>query len=180
MFVDAEPPSSPSSRNPSDSEGVDIVPISSLSKRKATLSPRGSRHPQKFARTDTPHRSGTTVTGTKTISPTEDVFESHASTASGSMKKRKRKKVLLTRNRELMHSLIKSGSGTFIILSPGGCRRMIVSGDSRRNNGQSQSHSSNPSSEGLSVSTPPRHRVGAENEHFFLKLLKCGLDIIAR
>jgi len=130
VLSDVEPSSSPSIRSPSDSEGVDIAPSSSLSKRKATLSPKGSRHPQKLARTDISHRPGMTVTETRTISPTNDVFESHASSASVSMKKKKRKKVLLMRNRELMHSLVKFGSG-----------------DSERNNDQSQSHTSNLSSE---------------------------------
>jgi len=138
VLSDVVPSSSPSSRSPSDSEGVDIAPISSFSKRKASLSPKGSRHPQKFARTDTSHRLGMTVTGTKSTSLIKDGFESRPSAAS--VPSRKRKRVLLPRNRELVHSLLRSGSG-----------------DSKRSNGQFQSYTSNLSSEATEVRRPGNH-----------------------
>ncbi|KAF8482693.1 hypothetical protein DFH94DRAFT_376049 [Russula ochroleuca] len=98
--------SSPSSRSISDLGEVDLTLIGSLSKRKAALPPAGSQRPLKFPRTDTSHHPGRSMNEVEATSRTQGPFESRANPTSP-----KKRKVLLTRNRELLHSLSKSGSG---------------------------------------------------------------------
>ncbi|KAI0000465.1 hypothetical protein BJV77DRAFT_389953 [Russula vinacea] len=97
--------SSPSSRSISDLGEVDLTLIGSLSKRKAALSPAGPQRPLKFPRTDTSHRPGRSMNEAEAITRTQGAFESRESPTSP-----KKRKVLLTRNRELLHSLARPGS----------------------------------------------------------------------
>jgi hypothetical protein len=116
VFVASQSSSSPSSRSISDLGEVDLTLIGSLSKRKAALPPAGSQRPLKFPRTDTSHHPGRSMNEVEATSRTQGPFESRANPTSP-----KKRKVLLTRNRELLHSLSKSGSGTFTISSLSGC-----------------------------------------------------------
>jgi hypothetical protein len=125
-FLVSQSSSSSSNRSPSDLEGVDIAVIGSLSKRKAALLPAGSQRTQKVARTDTTHRPGRSMKETEATSRTQGAFESRASTTSPIAKK-KRRRVSLMQNRELMRSILKPGPGTFTISSLSGCRDMLVS-----------------------------------------------------
>lgn len=115
-FVVSQSSSSPSSRSISDLGEVDLTLIGSLSKRKAALSPAGPQRPLKFPRTDTSHRPGRSMNEAEAITRTQGAFESRESPTSP-----KKRKVLLTRNRELLHSLARPGSGTFTISLLSGC-----------------------------------------------------------
>ena len=112
-FEDLPSSSQSSHISPSDSEGMDLAPINSLSKRKATLPPTGSLRAQKSARTNSSHGPGRVVMQSAVTSGTQAAFQSRTG-ATSSVTKKKRK-VLLPRNRELLHSLTKpkSGSRTF-------------------------------------------------------------------
>jgi hypothetical protein len=111
-FVDS--PSSPQSngRGSSDSESVDLAVTGSSSKRKAALSPVGSQRPQKIARTNASYHPGESVKETKATSRTQDLFESRSTTSPISTR-RKRRKVLLPRNRVALHPFITPFTGTF-------------------------------------------------------------------
>jgi hypothetical protein len=126
FVASASQSSSPSTSNRvSVLEDVDLAIVGSLSRRKVVLSPAGSQWPQKFVRTDTSHRPGRSIKATEATPRTQGDFKRRASTTSPiTVKKRK---VLLAPNREPLHSLPKSGSGTFIISSPSDCREMLVS-----------------------------------------------------
>jgi len=120
--VDSQPSSQSSGRGSSDSEGVDLAVNGSSSKRKAALAPMGSQRPQKITRTDTSHHPGRSV---KETEATQDTFESRSTTTPAiSMKRRK---VLLPRNREALHSLFTPLTGTFTTSPLSSCRHMLVS-----------------------------------------------------
>jgi hypothetical protein len=114
-FEDSSPSSQSNHTSPSDSERTDQAPINTLSKRKATLPPPGSQRPHKSARTDASHSPGRAATHSWAAKRTQDAFGS--GTGAASPPTRKKRKVLLTRNGELLHSLrkLKSGAGTFIL-----------------------------------------------------------------
>ncbi|KAI0001377.1 hypothetical protein BJV74DRAFT_95738 [Russula compacta] len=137
----SDPKSSSPSRSggSSDSEDVDLSPITPISKRKATVPPVGSLRPQKSARPDTSRLPGMTVTETEESPRMQSAFVSRASVASPITKKRK---VLLTRNHELLHSLLKPGSG-----------------NTRQNNVRSS-----PRNAGLSSAATQLHRPGNGRE----------------
>src|SRR6266850_255574 len=119
-FEDSSSSSSQSNHtSPSDSERTDLAPINTLSKRKATLPPPGSQRPHKSARTDASHSPGGAATQPWATQRTQDA--SASGTGPPSPATRKKRKVLLTRNGELLHSLrkLKSGAGTFTLRSPG-------------------------------------------------------------
>lgn len=120
-FVVSQSSSASSGGSASNLEGVDI---GSLSKRKAGLLPAGFQRAQKVARTDATRRPGRSMKETETMSRTQHAFESRASTTSPISKKKG--KVPLTRNGELVHSLLKPGSGTFTTSLLSGCRDLLV------------------------------------------------------
>ena len=126
-FVDSQSSSQSNGRSSSHSESVDLAVIGSSSKRKAVLSPGVSQRPQKIARTDTSHRSGMSVKETEASSRTQDTFGSRSTTTSPIYTKRKRRKVLLPRNREALHPSFAPLTGTFTISSLSSCRHMLVS-----------------------------------------------------
>jgi hypothetical protein len=177
-FEDSSPTSSQSNHtSPSDSERTDPAPINTLSKRKATLPPPGSQRPHKSARTDASHSPGRVATQPWAAKRTQDASGSGTGPASP----RKKRKVLLTRNGELLHSLrkLKSDAGTFTLWSPGVNIRLF-SDNSRRNNDQSLSRNGGPSSEGKSVSNPrllSSHKIKLRMDH---KLLEYGAQEILR
>lgn len=126
-FVDSQSSSQSSGRSPSNPESVDLAVIDFSSKRKAALSPVISQRPQKIARTDTSHHPGMSVKETEATSRTQHTFESRSTTTSPISTKRKRRKVLLPRNRETLHPLFAPLTGTFTISSPSSCRHILVS-----------------------------------------------------
>jgi hypothetical protein len=126
-FVDSQASSQSSGRSPSDSESVDLAVIGSSSKRKAPLSPMGLQRPEKITRTDTSHHPGMSVKETEATSRTQGTFESRPTTTSPISARRKRRKVLLPRNREALHPLFAPLTGTFTISSLSSCRHMLVS-----------------------------------------------------
>ncbi|KAI0256210.1 hypothetical protein BJV78DRAFT_445830 [Lactifluus subvellereus] len=98
---------------PSDLERVDLALMRPSSKRKAALPPEEAARPQKSALTDTSHRPGMTGTETEVSPHSQRLFDSpRAGVVSLSAMKKMRKKVSLRRNHELLHSLLKSGSGS--------------------------------------------------------------------
>ena len=111
---DSQPSSQSSYVSPSDSEEKELAPTNSSSKRKATLPPAGSSHPQKSARTDLSHGPRKAVRQSEAASCTPDPSDSD--TGIGLPSAVKKKKVLLPRNRA-MHLLakVKSVSGTSTI-----------------------------------------------------------------
>ncbi|KAH8995629.1 hypothetical protein EDB92DRAFT_148434 [Lactarius akahatsu] len=103
------PSSSAQNNEDSESERVGRAANYSLPKRRAALPP--AERPQKFARTDTSRRPGMPSVESGVPSSTlKTVLESRPSTVSPSVVKRAKKKVVLTRNRELIHSLLKLAS----------------------------------------------------------------------
>jgi len=127
VFVDSQSSSQSSGRSPSNPESVDLAVIGSSSKRKAALSPAGSQQSQKFARTDTSRHPGRSMRETEATSRTHDAFESRSTTTSPTFPRRKRRKVLLPRNRETLHPFVVPLTGTFTIPSLNSCRQMPVS-----------------------------------------------------
>lgn len=123
--VDSQPSSQSSGRGSSDSEGVDLAINGSSSKRKAALAPMGSQRPQKIAHTDTSHHPGRSVKETEATSRTQDTFGSRSTTTSAISTKRR--KVLLPRNREALHSLFTPLTGTFTTSPLSSCRHILVS-----------------------------------------------------
>ncbi|KAI0302569.1 hypothetical protein BC826DRAFT_421263 [Russula brevipes] len=123
VLLDSQPSSPSGSRNSSDSERA--AGLSSLNnKRKAALPPATSLRPQKFARKETSRHPGMTVTEPEAVSRTKGAFRPLPSAASPITTKKK--KVQLTRNRELLHSLLKPGSGIRGGAMPNPCRAMRV------------------------------------------------------
>lgn len=122
-FVVSQSSSSSSTKNPSDLEGVNLTALGSISKRKAGLLPAGSQRAQKVARTNTTHRPGRSMKETEATSRMHDAFKYCASTTSPTS--RKKGKVSLTRNDELVHSLLKPNSSTSTISSLSGCRDVL-------------------------------------------------------
>lgn len=109
-FVDSQSSSHSSDRSPADSEGVDFAVNGTSSKRKAALPPLGSQRLQKIARTDTSYHPGRSVKETEVPSRTQNTYESRSTTTSPISGKRR--KVLLPRNRETLHSLISPRTST--------------------------------------------------------------------
>jgi hypothetical protein len=101
MFVDS--PSTPSNEG-SESERVGRAAKYSLPKRKAALPP--VERPQKFARTDASRRPGMPPGEPRSPSSSLNVPESRPSAVSPSGIKNGKKKVVLTRHRELVYSLL--------------------------------------------------------------------------
>jgi hypothetical protein len=124
-FIDSQSPSPSGSRSSSDPERVDVAGLSSLNKRKAALPPATSLRPQKFARKETSRHPGMTVTESEAVSRTKGALRPLASAASPTTMKKK--KVQLTRSRELLHSLLNPGSGAFTISSQLEFQHMIIS-----------------------------------------------------
>lgn len=122
VFVDLQSSSQSSRRSPSDSQSVDIVAIGSSSKRKAAFPSMGSQRPQKIARTDTSHYPGRSIKETEATSRTRDTFESRSTTTSPISTKRKRRKVILPQNREVLQRLIAPLTGMFTISSLSSCQ----------------------------------------------------------
>ena len=114
-FKDSPSSSQSNHTSPSDSERKDLAPVNSFSKRKATLPPPVSQRPHKSARTDASHSPGRAVTQSWAAKRPQDAFVSGTGTTSPATKKKR--KVLLVRNGELLHSLrkLKSSAGTFIL-----------------------------------------------------------------
>lgn len=97
--------SSAQSNEGSESERMGRAVNYPLPKRKAALPP--VERPQKFARTDTSRRPGMPSVEPRAPSNLSNVLESRPSAASPSDMKRGKKKVVLTRRRELVHSLLR-------------------------------------------------------------------------
>ena len=112
-FIDSQPSSQSNGRGSSGSESMVFAVNGSSSKRKAALSPVGSQRLPKIARTDTSHQPGRPVRETEAPPRTQDAFVSRSTTTSPTSTKRKRRKVLLPRNREALHPFITPRTGTF-------------------------------------------------------------------
>ena len=123
-FVDSSPSSR---RDPPGSQSADLAVTGSSSKRKAALPSSESRRPQKIARTDGSHHPGRSMMEPEATPRTRDTFEVRSTTTSPVSPKRKRRKVMLPQNRDLLQRLLAPPSGTFTISSPSGSRHMLVS-----------------------------------------------------
>jgi hypothetical protein len=173
-FVESQSSSQSSGRSLSNSERVDLPVIDLSSKRKAASSPMISQRPQKIARTDTSHHPGMPVKETEATSRTQHTFESRSTTASLISTIRKRKKVLLPRNREAQHPLFAHLTGTFTILEYH--RRVAVDiflspVNSRQNGNLSRPRNIGLGSEG-ELFYASNHKVKAENGHIYSKILE--------
>jgi len=124
-FVDSQSSSQSSGISLLDSENVDLAVIGSPSKRKAASPPMGSQRSPKIARTDTYHHPGMSMKEAGATLRAQGTSEPRSTTTSPISSKRR--KVLLPRNRESLHSLITTRNGTFTILSSSGCRCILVS-----------------------------------------------------
>jgi hypothetical protein len=108
---DSQASSQSSHISPSESEEKELAPTNSSSKRRATLPPAGSLRPQKSARTDLSHGPRMAVRQSGPTSRMRDASDSDTGIALPIA--RKKRKVLLPRNREMHSSAkVKFGSGT--------------------------------------------------------------------
>lgn len=103
MFIDSPSASTPSNEG-SESERVRRAVKYTIPKRKAALPP--VERPQKFARTDVSRRLGMPLGEPRSPSSSLNV-PSRPSAVSASGIHNGKKKVVLTRHRELVHSLLK-------------------------------------------------------------------------